>query len=115
MKTKEESQMHNWSSYCSVDDNRNQCSEKNCTIYPVCRIKQTRTQTLAEVKEKIKKLIEIIELKIRNCEKGFIIVKSRAVDKGDGKDLENLYNAYDELLILLKELLSQLEDDEVKE
>lgn len=29
----------NWSGICALDDNRNQCSEKNCILFPSCKIK----------------------------------------------------------------------------
>ena len=53
--SKEEEHKHDWSSICATNDNRNQCSEKNCTIYPICKIKEGKSQTLEEVKEKIEK------------------------------------------------------------
>jgi hypothetical protein len=31
---------NNWSSYCSVSNNRNQCSEKNCIVFDLCKIKK---------------------------------------------------------------------------
>ncbi len=30
----------NWSSYCATTKNRNQCSEKNCILFPMCVIKK---------------------------------------------------------------------------
>ena len=32
----------NWSWVCAVSDNRNQCSEENCTVFPICRIKKKK-------------------------------------------------------------------------
>lgn len=29
----------NWACYCATTINRNQCSEVNCIIYPICLIK----------------------------------------------------------------------------
>lgn len=39
--TKKEKKL-NWSSYCSVSLIRNQCSDKNCSIYPICLIKELK-------------------------------------------------------------------------
>ncbi|MFW6130126.1 MAG: hypothetical protein ACOC56_03005 [Atribacterota bacterium] len=33
------SEKKDWSNYCATNRNRNQCSEENCTIYPICLIK----------------------------------------------------------------------------
>jgi len=30
----------NWSGVCAVNDNRNQCSEENCILFPICKIKK---------------------------------------------------------------------------
>lgn len=34
-----------WSNYCATCVNRNQCSEKNCIIYPICLIKDASQLT----------------------------------------------------------------------
>lgn len=34
----------NWGNYCAIDNNRNQCSEKNCTIFPICKIKNANQE-----------------------------------------------------------------------
>ena len=95
---KEEEHKHNWCSICATDDNRNQCSEKNCTIYPICRIKQTRTQTLEKVKEKIEEELLFLEHRIEWAND----VKAIQIKI----ELINIKNR-------VKELLSQL-DNEIK-
>ncbi len=30
-----------WSNYCATTNNRNQCSEEGCIIFPICKIKDT--------------------------------------------------------------------------
>lgn len=35
----------NWACYCVTNKNRNQCSEDNCTMYPICLIKDTSSFT----------------------------------------------------------------------
>ena len=30
----------NWSTYCATNNNRNQCSEKTCSIFPICKFKK---------------------------------------------------------------------------
>jgi len=32
----------NWSGVCAVNDNRNQCSEENCILFPICKIKKKK-------------------------------------------------------------------------
>jgi len=32
----------NWSGVCAVSDNRNQCSEENCILFPICKIKKKK-------------------------------------------------------------------------
>jgi len=29
----------NWTNYCATNNNRNQCSNENCTMFPICLIK----------------------------------------------------------------------------
>lgn len=35
-----EQDKNNWTNYCATNDNRNQCSDKNCTMFHICKIKK---------------------------------------------------------------------------
>ena len=40
-----------WSGVCATSDNRNQCSEKNCILFPICKIKKPKLTSKGEKEE----------------------------------------------------------------
>jgi len=48
----------NWTGLCATSDNRNQCSNDNCTMFHICRIKIPIQQAKQETLKKVKEIID---------------------------------------------------------